>query len=183
MTEATSTRRVVTGRDETGRSTVITDERIPVGQDTAICAITDLLRLAELPAASGDVALRMSGARIEPPPRGLAAKLIRFPPDERWLGAGGDQVRAAFAAVDGAEIYAGDEEIPGMHATGTVDFAIVLDGELTVLLDDAETTLCPGETLVQLTARHAWRNRTGRQATALFVMCSANEAAADGATP
>ncbi|WP_051899337.1 cupin domain-containing protein [Sciscionella sediminilitoris] len=176
MTESTSTRRVVTGHDESGHSTVVADERVPVGQDTAICAITDLLRLAELPAASGDVTLRMSGARIEPPPRGLAAKLIRFPPDEHWLGSGGEQVRAAFAAVDGAELHAEDEEIPGMHATSTVDFAVVIDGELTVLLENTETTLRPGETLVQLATKHAWRNRTDRHATALFVMCSANEA-------
>ncbi len=49
---------------------------------------------------------------------------------------------------------------PGMHTTDTVDFEVVLSGEITLELDDgAEVTLKPGDTVVQNGTRHAWHNR------------------------
>ncbi|GAB3346187.1 hypothetical protein GCM10027300_05090 [Modestobacter lapidis] len=60
---------------------------------------------------------------------------------------------------------------PGMHRTDTVDYAIVLEGEVTMELGDgAQTRLTAGDTVVQLGSRHAWRNRTDRPATIAFVL-------------
>jgi quercetin dioxygenase-like cupin family protein len=58
-----------------------------------------------------------------------------------------------------------------MHRTDTVDFAVVLDGEVTLELGDgARTQLRVGDTVVQLGSRHAWRNQTDRPATIAFVL-------------
>ena len=58
-----------------------------------------------------------------------------------------------------------------MHVTQTVDYAILLDGELWLELDDGETVhLVAGEIVVQQATRHGWRNKGERPATIAFVM-------------
>ena len=58
-----------------------------------------------------------------------------------------------------------------MHTTHTVDYAILLDGELWLELDDGETVhLVAGDTVVQQATRHGWRNKSERPATIAFVM-------------
>lgn len=58
-----------------------------------------------------------------------------------------------------------------MHVTQTVDYAILLDGELWLELNDGETVhLSAGDVVVQQATRHGWRNRTERRATIAFVM-------------
>jgi quercetin dioxygenase-like cupin family protein len=53
-----------------------------------------------------------------------------------------------------------ERDAPGMHTTDTVDFEVVLSGEVVLELDDgAEVTLRAGDTVVQNGTRHAWRNR------------------------
>lgn len=64
-----------------------------------------------------------------------------------------------------------DPDAPGMHQTVTVDYAIVVDGELWLELDDgAETHLPTGSCVVQNGARHAWRNKSGAPATLAYVI-------------
>jgi quercetin dioxygenase-like cupin family protein len=62
-----------------------------------------------------------------------------------------------------------------MHATPTLDYALVLDGELWLELDDGETVhLAAGDIVVQQATRHAWRNKGERAATIAFFMLGAN---------
>jgi mannose-6-phosphate isomerase-like protein (cupin superfamily) len=58
---------------------------------------------------------------------------------------------------------------PGMHTTDTVDFEVVISGQVVCELDDgAEVTLYPGDTFVQNGTRHRWRN-PGSETAVLFV--------------
>ena len=53
-----------------------------------------------------------------------------------------------------------EPDAPGMHTTATIDFEVVLDGEVWLELDDGvEVHLKPGDCVVQNGTRHAWRNR------------------------
>jgi quercetin dioxygenase-like cupin family protein len=62
---------------------------------------------------------------------------------------------------------------PGVHQTATVDYGVVLDGEVDLELDDGvKIRLTAGDTIVQLGSRHAWRNPTDRPATVAFVLTS-----------
>jgi mannose-6-phosphate isomerase-like protein (cupin superfamily) len=64
---------------------------------------------------------------------------------------------------------------PGMHTTDTVDFEIVLSGEITLELDDGvEVTLKPGDTVVQNGTRHAWHNRGDVPAVIVVGIIGAN---------
>lgn len=67
-------------------------------------------------------------------------------------------------------------EPDGMHATPTVDCAVVLDGELWLELDEGRSTLLRQHDLVvQNGTRHAWRNKSDRPATVAFVLIGAIE--------
>jgi len=67
-----------------------------------------------------------------------------------------------------------DMNEPGMHRTHSIDYGIVLDGEIWLELDNGEQTqLNRGDTIVQLGGRHAWRNNSDRPATLAFVLIGA----------
>lgn len=78
--------------------------------------------------------------------------------------------RAAFPGV--AEQLEPDN--PGMHTTSSVDYVMVLDGDLWLELDDGQLTrLGPGDAVVQNGTRHAWRNLSARPATVAVVQVGA----------
>jgi quercetin dioxygenase-like cupin family protein len=65
----------------------------------------------------------------------------------------------------------------GMHTTDTIDYAICLEGELSLRLDnDAEVTLTPGTCVVQRGTRHAWKNRSSQPALMCYVQIGATRA-------
>ena len=59
---------------------------------------------------------------------------------------------------------------PMMHRTQTIDYAIVLDGEITMIMDDTEVELRAGDILVQCGTNHAWSNRSNAPCTVAFVL-------------
>ncbi len=87
------------------------------------------------------------GFPLEPPPGGISVRVIRMPgippgteADETWLRIDGD-----------------DADLPGMHATDTLDLMVVLEGSVVLGLDDGERTLSAGDYVVQRGTRHRWR--------------------------
>jgi mannose-6-phosphate isomerase-like protein (cupin superfamily) len=67
---------------------------------------------------------------------------------------------------------------PGMHTTDTIDFEVILAGELVLELDDgAEKVLRPGDTVVQNGTRHRWHNRASEPATMAVFMTGARRTA------
>jgi quercetin dioxygenase-like cupin family protein len=59
---------------------------------------------------------------------------------------------------------------PLMHRTESIDYAIVLSGEITMLLDEGEVLLKAGDILVQVGTNHAWVNRSNAPAVVAFVL-------------
>lgn len=59
---------------------------------------------------------------------------------------------------------------PWMHKTKTIDFGVIIEGELTLLLDSGETVLKVGDTFVQRQANHAWVNRTDKRCLMAVVL-------------
>jgi uncharacterized cupin superfamily protein len=57
-----------------------------------------------------------------------------------------------------------------MHRTQTVDYGIVLDGEVVLVLDDSETVLRAGDVVVQRGTNHRWENRSGTTARVAFIL-------------
>ena len=63
-----------------------------------------------------------------------------------------------------------DQRHPGMHVTESVDYAVILEGKLTAILDKEETVMRTGDVLIQSGTNHAWSNRSNKMARVLFVL-------------
>jgi len=169
-------RRVVTGHDAQGRSIIASDGPSPntvAVVDAPAFGLTDLWVTHDAPAdnaASGDPAARK--IVLEPPPRGTIFRVVEFPPDAQVAGKF-DRVRA-FEAIGARGALAPDaSRHPGMHRTDSVDYAIVLSGEIWAVMDVGETRLRAGDCLVQRGTNHAWSNRGEGPCLVAFILVGA----------
>ncbi len=111
-------------------------------------AVSDLFWLDGPPvvaSAGGDPPA--GGFPIEPPPSGFHVRIIRLPAPPAGVPADGHWLRVAGE----------NPEQPGMHATDTLDFMIVLDGEIVLGMEEGERRLGPGDAVVQRGTMHRWR--------------------------
>jgi quercetin dioxygenase-like cupin family protein len=138
-------RRVVTGHDEQGTSVFLSDGRPPVIRTAAEGAV--FVEMWSTDAAPAPV------AATEPEP---TKRDLTVPP-----GPNGTKIRV-------------NEIPPGaaspMHRTETIDYGIVISGEIVLVLDDAETTLRAGDVVIQRGTDHRWENRGAEPARVAFVL-------------
>jgi mannose-6-phosphate isomerase-like protein (cupin superfamily) len=168
-------RRVVTGHDASGASVVVSDGAAP--RSHAYRSIPGLVE-ALLWATDGaeDAGAADPTPAVDsyvPPPGGTRMIWLRFPPDAVLADPSFDAAAARdeqLAVSPGlAERF--EPDAPGMHATPTVDYAVVVEGELWLELDGGvQTRLGTGDVVVQNGTRHAWRNRGEGPATLLVIL-------------
>jgi cupin domain len=179
MPQATNTfRRVVTGHDEAGKAIIISDAP-PVhtqlvggpGGPT----FYEIWHTQETPAliAARATKLDEDGLVLPPPKKGTRLRVIEFPPE-------GEEIRKLTAADAAAKFRSmGDEQAststvgaphPLMHRTQTIDYGIVLEGAITLVLDRAEVPLQAGDIVVQCGTNHAWANRTDTICRMAFIL-------------
>ena len=79
---------------------------------------------------------------------------------------------AVFDNIGGKEAHVGAAKARhvSFHRTETIDYGIVLDGEITLLVDEAETTLYPGDICIQRGTNHGWVNRGEKPCRIVFVL-------------
>jgi hypothetical protein len=170
----TPVRMVVTGFDSQGVSTFVEDGPAPVVRtvpERPGYRVTNLWCTDQAPATLNAPDAMAAHQGVAPPKGGTVLRIIDFPPEptdpnelERALQATfGSMYRDAHHAPRAGEH-------PGMHRTDTVDYALMLEGELVAILENAETTLKAGDVLIQRGTRHAWANRSGRAARIAFVL-------------
>ncbi len=171
-------RRVVTGHDAAGRSTFIIDAPTPhvFARTKGSAIVHELWETARTPAdnrGSADAIAR--GHRLAPPKNGSVFRIIEYPPDHERLAA---LAREQALPDDGSGRAAASDRAnprhPGFHKTATIDYAIVLDGEIFAMMDDGEVLLKAGDTLIQRGTNHAWSNRTEKPAVVAFVLIDAD---------
>ncbi|MFI7171241.1 cupin domain-containing protein [Rhodococcoides fascians] len=113
-----------------------------------------------------------------PGPGGTSLLMLTLPPDSTYLDPSYDPVAAATEAAQNgpglAELF--EAEHPGMHTSPTVDYDIVVDGEVWLELTNGEIKLETGDVVVQHGTRHAWRNKSSRSATVVAVLIGASQA-------
>ena len=118
------------------------------------------------------------GDRVMPAVGETRLLRITFPPDSVFADPSFD---ADIYGVEAARnlpglIEAFEPDGGGMHRTDTIDYGVVLNGEVWLELDDgAEVRLTQGDVVVQGGARHAWRNKSESDVTMLFVLIGAGE--------
>jgi len=171
-------RRVVTGHDETGKAIVISDGPAPFehrnpGRPGYVS--TDVWRTQEtparIPARPEEPTL---GPRRQLPTRnGTVIRINRLMPDPDDIDAmTPEDARKVFAGLgnEQASTFGKSGRHPLMHRTETIDYAIVLSGEVVCILDDSEVTLKAGDVLVQVGTNHAWSNRSKEPCEIAFVL-------------
>ncbi len=167
-------KRVVTGHDAQGRSLVLIEDRPEsvLLEKAGGLRLTELWATSETPASlSGDADRAKRARRIEPDPMGSVFRVVDYPPDIVRLQR--IDPEAHFASM-GAQAAAPEaRRHPGMHRTKTIDYAIVLSGEIYAVLDEGEVLLEAGDVLVQRGTSHAWSNRSDRPARIAFVLIDA----------
>lgn len=110
---------------------------------------------------------------LPPPPLGTRIRFVDIPPDTpEFLAHGAARMKAAFAQIgdEAASTVQAHSPHPLMHRTESVDYGIVIDGEMTLVLDEDEVLLKPGSVVVQRGTNHAWANRSGKPCRMLFVL-------------
>lgn len=173
--QAGAVRRVVTGHNAAGRSVIAQDGLSPFVLRTTATGpvVTDLWKTFDSPADNTGNAEPCSTVTLAPPAGGSVFRVVQFPPDAGYMQ-GWDE-HAAFAAMghDLAGAATRKGSTVGMHTTASVDYAIVLAGEIWAVMDEGETLLKAGDVLVQRGTSHGWSNRTAEAATVAFVLIDA----------
>jgi mannose-6-phosphate isomerase-like protein (cupin superfamily) len=170
-------RRVVTGHDAAGRSIFIADSPTPhvFSRTKGSAIVHEVWETARTPADNrgNDDAIRR-GHRLAPPKNGTVFRVIEYPPDaERLAAIAHEDTLPDDGSGRAAASDRNNPRHPGFHKTATVDYAIVLSGEIFALMDDGEVLLRAGDVLVQRGTNHAWSNRTGENAIVAFVLVDA----------
>jgi quercetin dioxygenase-like cupin family protein len=144
-----SLRRVVTGHDINGVAKVLTDATVAAQQGKSDALVHAVWNTTAMPAeiAIGEPIDDM-GARkhaTPPPPNGTRLTIIDYPPGNRGQ----------------------------MHRTETVDYVIVMAGEIVMELDDSTVTLKAGDVMIQRGTNHGWYNRGTENARVAFILVDA----------
>lgn len=175
-----SFRRVVTAKNSAGKSVLISDgisprqvsfKHIPGFVTAPIWAVAGVPSLP----FDGNDPMAADGTLLQPA-GGSTFIVVTFPPDAVMMSsdfrpelAGREHAAAAPGIAETFEM-----ENPGMHTTPTLDYGVVLSGQITLELDDGVAIdLKAGDTYVQHGARHAWRNPNSDPATVAFILISA----------
>ncbi len=145
-----STRRVVTGHDARGKSIVLSDG--PPPQNHPMHGSGVGADFHEMWNDADPVPELTADAAREPNERSFTI----MPPAGHLL-----RILDVYPLTDG-----GSRTV--MHRTRTLDYVVVIEGELTLILDDSEVTLKPGDVVVQRGTDHAWENRSDTMARAAF---------------
>jgi len=138
-------RRVVTGHDERGVSVFTTDGPVPVARTAPDGALFyEVWSTEAMPAPVGatEPDPTLHALTVPPAPNGTKIRINEFPPGV----------------------------VSPVHRTQSVDYGIVLEGEVVLVLDDSEATLRAGDVAVQRGTSHRWENRSGQTARMAFIL-------------
>lgn len=169
--------RIVTGHDADGRAVIVSQGPLPTVVE--IAAIPGTV-FHEVWSTSGNPVPIDNGAdptvgslMLPPPKQGTRFRFVDIPPDtSEFLARGATKMQEAFTQVGDAHASTvrADSPHPLMHRTESIDYGVVIDGEMTLVLDDSEVALAPGSVVIQRGTNHAWANRSKRPCRMLFVL-------------
>jgi mannose-6-phosphate isomerase-like protein (cupin superfamily) len=169
--------RVVTGHDADGEAVIVSSGPLPTVVE--LDAIPGTV-FHEVWSTTGSPAPVDNGIdpsvgplTLPPPKRGTRLRFVDIPPDTaEFLAHGAGSMKQAFSQIgdEKASTVKANSPHPLMHRTESVDYGVVIEGELTLMLDDSEVLLKPGSVVIQRGTNHAWANRSGKPCRMLFVL-------------
>jgi len=175
-------RRIVTGHDARGRSIVISDAAptniVPNPADSDRGHI-NFWRTASVPANNGAFVDAMVGppCPLAPPKGGTMFRFFQIAPERNETGLSDEErdkrMGQMFEAAGAAHARVDTERHPSMHKTDSVDYIVLLKGEVTALLDTVEVKMKPFDVLIQRGTNHGWVNYGSEPALLVAVLIDA----------
>jgi hypothetical protein len=169
-------RRIVTGHDAEGKA-IIQEDGPParvqrIGGETGPM-FYEVWNTRATPApidrASGEPP--EEGIILAPPKNGTRIRVLDIPPEgDNLKNVSQEEREAHFAEVGAASAVAKNARHAYMHRTETVDYGIVLDGEIVLIMDEGETLVRAGDIVVQRGTNHGWANRSDRVCRIAFIL-------------
>ncbi len=174
-------RRIVTGHNAAGRSVIVADGPTPntfgppgdpylINFWATACAPARLSDPAD--PADGEIALHSTNG-------GATFRFFRVPPETSFSHLSDAERRQGsaeyYARIGAADAYDPAARHPGFHRTRSIDFIVLLEGEVTLMLDDDETVMKPFDVVIQRGTNHSWVNRGERTALLMAVLIDAIE--------
>jgi hypothetical protein len=171
-------RRIVSGHNAQGKSIFLTDGNVgtpPGRRSSAGTSVVELWKTDSTPADnSGDKdPTAEQSFRLPPPTNGSVFRVVEYPPDSQrfaTMDAGGWSKEAE---GQGYHRTGANARHAGFHKTDTIDYAIVIEGEIVALMDEGEKVMKQGDVLIQRGTNHAWANRTEKPARVAFILIDA----------
>ena len=171
-------RRVITGHDASGKAVVLEDRDAPAVRTNPHRpghVSTDLWKTTSTPVIvkRAEPDPTEGPKQIHPLPGGTVFRISEIAPEtEAIRNMSPEQAREVFKAMgnESASTFGANKRHPFMHRTETIDYAVVLEGEITMLLDDSEVHLKAGDVVIQRGTNHAWSNRSSKPAKMLYVL-------------
>lgn len=151
-------RRIVTGH-KNGRSIIIEDQKVTnVSEHLPGLLISDIWATNTMPVDLTQELVVENTLVPDPPRLGSYFRYVSIPPDKEM----------------GIPEKTAEEPHPLMHKTDTLDYIIILSGELYLILDDEETLLKTGDIVIQKGTNHAWSNRSDQPCVQLAILLDAS---------
>jgi mannose-6-phosphate isomerase-like protein (cupin superfamily) len=164
-----STRRVVTGHDAQGKAIVLFDSDVQAKARPGGGGSTNLWVTTEFPV---DVSVSTDRAQtpvaVPPPANGAIFRIVEFAPATAHAGPVDHNKILQGMGIDPAT--QGYQRHANTHRTRSIDYALVLEGEIDMLLDDSEIHVKAGEVVVQQGTNHAWVNNSGKPCRIAFIL-------------
>ncbi|KZN15328.1 cupin domain-containing protein [Marinomonas sp. TW1] len=170
--------RVVTGHDENGQAIIVENGPLKTVMDLDAVPGTqfhEVWSTSESPAVISKTHIdpTLGSVVLPPPQQGTRLRFVDIPPDtEAFLNQGQSKMKGMFSSVgdENLSTVQADSPHPLMHRTESVDYGIVIEGELTLIVDQDEALLTPGSVVIQRGTNHAWANRSGNICRILFIL-------------
>jgi hypothetical protein len=172
-------RRIVTAHDVDGNAIILEDAPPPrvakIGEAIGPW-FYEVWNTRETPAridrASGEPP--EDGIVLAPPKNGTRIRVLDIPPeDERFENVSPEEARKHFEMIGAGDASSHQEQGSRhafMHRTETIDYGIVLEGEITLILDIGETVAKAGDIVIQRGTNHGWANRSGKNCRIAFIL-------------
>jgi mannose-6-phosphate isomerase-like protein (cupin superfamily) len=174
-TPAAEVHRVVTALDANGKAIALFDSNVPLTSVRSPNPAAEIWVTKKSPtdfSANDDWAKTKVG--VAPPNGGTIFRIVEFPPTSEKVNA--MDVNTMMKVVGDAAPKRGmPPRHSMMHRTRTLDYALVMSGEIDMLLDDSEVHLKAGDVLVQQATNHAWINRGKEPCRVAFILMDAQE--------
>jgi mannose-6-phosphate isomerase-like protein (cupin superfamily) len=170
-----SVRRIVTGHDPDGKAVIQSDGAVPKVFDELGPPGLAFMEIWETRAAPAPIAPREPeptdhDLRLLPPAHGVRIRIVDLPPEGEGGTRAGADPQAVFEKIGAPHAWSADAKHPFMHRTETIDYGIVLEGEVTLIVDRGETVVRAGDIVVQRGTNHAWANRSKARCRIAFVL-------------